>query len=436
MIEQLHDIEVKLDFLDSERIAHLTRSLRDNKAEATVVSCQTEPSSEHTEIQCLQELVRELEQAKTSQSLIIGQYERRSEEFINDNKSLTRTISSLKKELDELKSAALKQEKLYNEQQQQFLEQQQLQTEQNKTHLQQQIKQQEIHLQQEYQEQQKQHEHQKEQLILQKQQLTKQQQDDQQLIQQQQKQIKQHAEQNEQLQQQVQLLKQQKADTHTDQKVADLHIQLEAAQKEASHLRNKLEKKGATSDPGQRTSNDTRNQPPPRKPDVLFLHDSLGKGINDSILKNENLITEKALTYKLEDAIQNISQRQTIPHQAVVIHVGTNNIQQQPEHVVTKVEELATLISRKAPNTKIVISSIVGRGDSIQAKTVLDYVNAACRLRMVGKKMVSFAVNDNIDDSCLSSDKIHLKQHGTSRLASNIKKGVAKALSIQLKRKW
>ena len=71
MIEQLHDIEFKLDFLDSERIAHLTSSLRD-KATVNVASCQTESSpknNDNTEINNLQEMVRELEQAKTNQNV-------------------------------------------------------------------------------------------------------------------------------------------------------------------------------------------------------------------------------------------------------------------------------------------------------------------------------------------------------------------------------
>ena len=72
----------------------------------------------------------------------------------------------------------------------------------------------------------------------------------------------------------------------------------------------------------------------------------------------------------------------------------------------------------------------------MQARAILDYVNAASSLKMVSNKMVSFVTYNNIDESCLSGDMIHLKQHGTSRLASNIKKDVAKALSIQLKRKW
>ena len=82
------------------------------------------------------------------------------------------------------------------------------------------------------------------------------------------------------------------------------------------------------------------------------------------------------------------------------------------------------------------ISSIVGRNDDPKLQAILDYVNAACRLRLAGNSNVSFAINNNIDSNCLGSDKLHLKEQGTSRLASNIKKAVAKALHIQLVRKW
>ena len=84
------------------------------------------------------------------------------------------------------------------------------------------------------------------------------------------------------------------------------------------------------------------------------------------------------------------------------------------------------------------VSSIVTRVDSKRATPgrnlipELDYVNAAIKLKLASNANVSFVSNDNIGESYLGNDFIHLGKSGTSKLASNIKKCVAKALKIQL----
>ena len=178
---------------------------------------------------------------------------------------------------------------------------------------------------------------------------------------------------------------------------------------------------------------------PPQDPDVLFLHDSLGKGIHDTIFKNEKLGTEKALTYTLDDATKDINSRTSIPHQAVVIHVGTNDLARHPpEETVSKMEALVKSVLTKSPKSRVVVSSIVTRVDSKRStpgrnlKPELDYVNAAIKLKLASNPNVSFVSNDNIGESYLGDDFVHLGKSGTSKLASNIKKCVAKALNIQL----
>ena len=248
---------------------------------------------------------------------------------------------------------------------------------------------------------------------------------------------------------QVEQLRQQVTDLLTekqrqDQRVKELESKLSAEKKNNVSLRAELEKvEKKSSAPPRKAKPPQITDPDPRQPapksDVLFLHDSLGKGIHDTILKNENLGTEKALTYTLDDATKNIKDRTSIPHRAVAIHVGTNDlVRHRPEEIVTKMEELVKTIVTKAPNTQVVISSIVTRTDSKRRssgkdlKPELEYVNAAIKLKLANNSKVSIVSNDNIGEAYLSTDFLHLDKSGTSRLASNIKKCVAKALNIPL----
>ena len=169
------------------------------------------------------------------------------------------------------------------------------------------------------------------------------------------------------------------------------------------------------------------------KPDVLFFHDSLGKKINNTIMKNEKLVTEKSLTYKLDDIQQDLNGRASIPHRAIVIHCGTNNLNvegQTPDTIVKKMDQLVQSIHRKAPDAHVIISSIVTRKDSEKKQRQLDYINAAIGLKYADNRHVSTVSNNNVDEGCLGTDLIHLGKKGTSRLAVNIKKAVAKALGI------
>ena len=213
----------------------------------------------------------------------------------------------------------------------------------------------------------------------------------------------------------------------TEKQNVDLNALLETLRhREPIHKRNSIGGKNTDDD-----DHDDDHAVP--KPDVLFFHDSLGKRINDTILKNEKLVTEKSLTYKLEDIQQEINKRPTIPHRAVVIHCGTNNLNvdgQTPDTIVQRMEELVHSIQRKSPNTRILISSIVRRKDNARKQRELQYINAAVELRCTELNNVSVVHNDNIDEGCLGTDLIHLGKKGTSRLAVNIKKAVAKALDI------
>ena len=172
------------------------------------------------------------------------------------------------------------------------------------------------------------------------------------------------------------------------------------------------------------------------QPDILLYHDSIGKPIKDTIFKNENLQTQKRLTYTLEDTLHDINSIKQLNHKTVIIHVGTNDIRNNhSDAVISKMEEVVDAIRTKAPATSIVISSITTRQDNTRFRHKLEYVNEKIKVKYGQTDNVSVLENNNITREHLADDRVHLVPIGTSRLAFNIKKHVAKILNINLAKK-
>ena len=153
----------------------------------------------------------------------------------------------------------------------------------------------------------------------------------------------------------------------------------------------------------------------------------MGKPINDTILSREELTTKKHLTYRLEDIRTSLEKIRQVP-QAVVVHVGTNNLDDTAEKLVNKIEGIM-------PNSKVIFSNLLVRGDNHQKVIKLQYVNAAINMKHESDHNVSCCMNDNINKTHLASDGVHLTEHGTARLANNIKYAVAKSLNVEVKKK-
>ena len=80
-------------------------------------------------------------------------------------------------------------------------------------------------------------------------------------------------------------------------------------------------------------------------------------------------------------------------------------------HVIRQVE-------RKSPNTKIALSSVIGRKDRPTIEKDVSRINydlySLCR-----EYSLDYICNDNIEDDCLGAKKLHLNKKGNSCLAVN-----------------
>ena len=117
--------------------------------------------------------------------------------------------------------------------------------------------------------------------------------------------------------------------------------------------------------------------------------------------------------------------------QAVILHVGTNDIEtKQADVVLGQLHDTVDAIHLKFPHTKIILSNIAPRTSFQHA---LDYVNGNINFTYAESSYVTVCRNSNIQRRVQALDGIHLRPPGASVLASNFKKCVAAALKIQIR---
>ena len=179
----------------------------------------------------------------------------------------------------------------------------------------------------------------------------------------------------------------------------------------------------------------TRHVPKAKSKDIIFLHDSLGKAINDTLLSREKVSVEKVLTYTLEKASEklhtlNNNVSQTDKPRAIVVHVGTNNLDDEPDVIVGKLDSLINTCKSIAP--KVVISNIVTRADNHLKNYKVDLVNAMINMKYHKDKAVVICRNNNLVKSHLTQKGVHLTDKGTARLANNLKYSIAGAVGVDI----
>ena len=167
--------------------------------------------------------------------------------------------------------------------------------------------------------------------------------------------------------------------------------------------------------------------------DLVFIHDSLGKGITPGIMSRFNLRTTKMLAYTQEQARESIDKIVGKP-KVVILHVGTNDVKNgvDADIMIKNYDRLIKQVNRKLPDTKVVLSNIVPREDDHILQETVEYVNAAVNRKCANLNNVSIVRNNDIFGRKLKAlDLIHLTEPGTSRMASHIKDSVLDALKIQ-----
>ena len=156
------------------------------------------------------------------------------------------------------------------------------------------------------------------------------------------------------------------------------------------------------------------------KADILIVGDSMIKSLKPKRLNrstNKKVICCTMRGAKIEDLaekVQDLSTKHCVNR--VVFHAGTNNIDDSPDTVVSKISSLCETVHP----IKVTVSSIIHRrNQSLLQKKRLEEVNELLK-SISSQKNWGYIDNRNITLDKLASDGVHLNQRGVGSLAKNI----------------
>ena len=103
----------------------------------------------------------------------------------------------------------------------------------------------------------------------------------------------------------------------------------------------------------------------------------------------------------------------------IIIHTGTNDIQNTHFNTLQKVRKVITTIKEIDVNNerKITFSNAIHRDDQDFEEDIKE-INKKLEHLFKGKR-IKFINNNNIDGSCLNRSKLHLNKSGTALLVKN-----------------
>ena len=166
---------------------------------------------------------------------------------------------------------------------------------------------------------------------------------------------------------------------------------------------------------------------------VILLHDSLCGKINDTILSRENITMKKIWAPNLNEINKTLDEMDNTD--TIVIQALTNDLR---DKTINDMEEIIKeTISKASTKAKhVVISTIVGREDDDSLKAKAEVINANIKYTYLKDPTVLVCDNGNLKDVKFRlSDGVHLSDHGTAVLASNLKYKIAEALNVKVLKK-
>ena len=193
-----------------------------------------------------------------------------------------------------------------------------------------------------------------------------------------------------------------------------------------------------------------RQEPSPipksRRHTAFIAGDSITRALSTGKMRDENLDVQikthpGAKVKTLESTFVHISKNE--PDQlrrldAVVLHVGTNNVSDgdRSEKIVNDFKSTISVIKSVNPKVKIVISSLIPRRNDKLVNNHIRETNASLQ-SMCQRDNFSFVNHDsrffyqNTPDKSLFRDNIHLNAKGGKVLGENLRNAVDKVLNLQ-----
>ena len=164
---------------------------------------------------------------------------------------------------------------------------------------------------------------------------------------------------------------------------------------------------------------------------VIILHDSLCRNINNTLLSREKVTTKKIWAmHEMIEKIEETERAETIVLQAFTRDVSKKSVEEMNEGINQVVDKALQ------KSEKVVISTIVAREDDEELKSKIDLINATMQHTYLDHENIFICNNINLHDKKFRwKDGIHLTEHGTAVLATNLKYRIAEALHITVEKK-
>ena len=190
----------------------------------------------------------------------------------------------------------------------------------------------------------------------------------------------------------------------------------------------------------------TTSQPPNHseriaKDSAIIIGDSIIKHVDPSRLlgsNNNEHIIRKQTAYTWQEAQDYIKNNIDDMPNAIILHVGKNDIRDGKSvvEIMESANETIDLILKSKKDVKVLLSSVVPRGDN----SSFDYHRQELNLQFLkismAKKEVSLIDNGNLSnhghiiEKVFAEDKIHLNEQGVKIIAANISHSLRKALGL------
>ena len=168
------------------------------------------------------------------------------------------------------------------------------------------------------------------------------------------------------------------------------------------------------------TSATTPIRTQPRKEQAFIIGDSMVKDLEGHKMSRRKNVTVHSTSGADSAAFKHyikpvIAKRP----KEIVIHCGTNDMENPNIDTITNIKDIIEEIARNAPETIIAISSIISRYDKPHLNGKIKELNKEIRQLCINLG-AAFINNDNIGSQNLNGSRLHLNKSGNIAFARNM----------------
>ena len=153
------------------------------------------------------------------------------------------------------------------------------------------------------------------------------------------------------------------------------------------------------------------------KKNIILIGDSMLNGLHEKGFKNHKVTIKAHSGATTDDIYHHIKPEINKKPDVIIIHSGTNDLPSDMKSI-DNLKKIHDYLNAHSPTTKLVISAITTRKDLPGMENKVKLMNDRIK-KFATNNTIALINHNNIDDSCLSTKKLHLNKKGNSYLANN-----------------